>query len=72
MEDEAFEEVCIEGQPIVPQVEAFAKKHNIDLDKGWKVDVAKGVKQKLQKSKLDIVRDEYITKWQNPFNKLNC
>ena len=71
VEDEAFEDVLVAGQPIVPQVEAFATKYNVELDKGWKVDVARGVKQQLQKAKADVVPDEYITKWETLFNKFN-
>lgn len=71
VEDEDFEDFFSEGQPIVPQIEAFAKKHDVSLYKGWKVDVARGVKQQLQKAKTDIVLDEYLTKWESLFNKFN-
>lgn len=75
MEDEDFEDIHVIGQAIVPQIEAFASKYNIDLAKGWKVDVARGVKQQLQKLKADSIPDEYLEKWQklfNKFNHLNC
>lgn len=71
VEDEAFEDVHIERQAIVPQVEAFASRHNIELNKGWKVEVAKGVKQQLLKAKADIIPDAYISKWEALFNKFN-
>jgi len=71
VEDETFEDVYVEGQAIVPQVEAFASKHSIELDKGWKVEVAKGVKQQLLKAKSSIDSDEYISKWGLLFNKFN-
>lgn len=71
VEDELFEDIFAEGQAIVPQAEQFAERHSIQLDKGWKVDVAKGVKQQFQKGKSDIVPDEYMSKWLCLFKKFN-
>lgn len=71
VEDEDFEDFLVTGQAIVPQVEAFAAKYNISLPKGWKVDVAKGVKQQLQKAKTGTVPDEYLEKWETLFDKFN-
>src|ERR1700722_10841244 len=41
---EEFSDGLKEGAPIVPQIEAYAKKHGIELELGWKVDIAKRVK----------------------------
>ena len=71
VEDEAFEDYLVTGQAIVPQVESFAEKYNVALPKGWKVDVARGVKQQLQKAKPEIVPDEYLQKWERLFNMFN-
>lgn len=71
VEDENFEDFFVEGQPIVPQVEEFAKKYGISLYRGWKVDVARGVKQQLQKAKANTVPDEYLAKWESLFNMFN-
>lgn len=71
VEDEDFEDFLVTGQAIVPQVEAFALKYNIILPKGWKVDVARGVKQQLQKAKTGTVPDEYLKKWETLFDKFN-
>lgn len=71
VEDEDFEDFLVTGQAIVPQVEAFAAKYNITLPKGWKVDVARGVKQQLIKAKAGVIPDEYLTRWENLFNKFN-
>ncbi|MBD5457194.1 MAG: ATP-binding protein [Lachnospiraceae bacterium] len=71
VEDESFEDVFSDGQAIIPQIEQFAKRHSIQLSKGWKVDVAKGVKQQLQKGNSNIVPDEYIGKWRRLFEKFN-
>ena len=71
VEEEDFEDFLTAGQAIVPQVESFAKKYNIDLSKGWKVDVARGVKQQIQKVKTNVISDEYLAKWETLFNKFN-
>lgn len=71
VEDETFEEVYTNRKAIVPQIEAFARRHNIPLNKGWKVEVAKGVKQQLQRANFRTVPDEYIDKWTNLFNSFN-
>jgi hypothetical protein len=71
VEDETFEEVYTNGKAIVPQIEAFAGRHNIPLNKGWKVEVAKGVMQQLQRANSSIVPNEYIDKWTNLFNSFN-
>lgn len=71
VEDELFEDVFVDGKAIIPQVEQFAKLYGIQLGKGWKVDVAKGVKQQLQKGKSDIVPDAYMSKWLSLFEKFN-
>jgi len=71
VEDEAFEDAYAEGQAIVPQIESFASRHGVKLDKGWKVEIAKGIKQQLLKAKADVVPDDYISRWENFFNKFN-
>lgn len=71
VEDEYFEDVLVTGQALVPQVESFAEKHNVALPKGWKVDVARGVKQQLQKANAGVVPDEYLKKWITLFDKFN-
>lgn len=71
VEDEDFEGALVSGKAIVPQIEAFAKKYNIGLPKGWKVDVARGVKQQIQKANANAVPDEYVKKWEKLFNSFN-
>ena len=71
VEDEFFEDAFEKGQSIVPQIEKFAEQHKIKLDKGWKVEIARSVKQQLQNSKGNVVPDEYIEKWIQLFNNFN-
>lgn len=71
VEDEDFEDFFATGKAIVPQIEAFAEKYNITLPKGWKVDVARGVKKQLLNAKISSVSDEYLKKWDSLFDKFN-
>ena len=69
VEDEDIFDVISENEAIIPQIERFAKNHNMELGKGWKVDLSRSVKQQLLKSK-SIVSD-YIEKWIQLFEKFN-
>ena len=64
-EEEEFRDVLVPG-PIVPQIEAFAKKHNIVLVKpGWKVEVAKLAKSRWTKMDDPFAGDKsYVDAWQ--------
>lgn len=71
VEDEMFEDVYDSALPILPQIEAFAAKHSIELNKrGWKVEIAKSVKQALKNKKKENIDDDVITKWTNLFKKI--
>lgn len=70
VEDDNFADNYNNTMPIVPQIENYAKHHNIDLGKGWKVSLAKSVKQQLFNSKT-IVTDDILKKWENLFIKFN-
>ena len=52
--------------PIVPQLEKFAEDNQIALEIGWKVELCKKVKQKLE---FDV-SDDLENKWKNLFGKL--
>lgn len=67
IEDAQFEEVYDNSQPILPQIEAFAKAHDIELDKGWKVTLAKSAKQALKSKTKDGIEDAYIDFWSKLF-----
>ncbi len=36
--EEEFDELAQGGSPVVPQVDAYAKRHGIELELGWKVE----------------------------------
>lgn len=70
VEDESFGDIYNSSLPILPQIEAFAAKHSIELDKrGWKVEVAKAAKQALKNKKKDAIDKEFVDKWVKLFEK---
>ena len=69
VEDETFEDAYDSTRPVLPQIEAFAKKHSIEPKQGWKVELAKSVKQLLKNKKTTDIDEETKTKWVNLFKK---
>lgn len=63
VEDEDFEDEYDDAKPIVNQIEKFASDNNVDLEKGWKVELAKSAKKALLKAKEEKISSEYIEKW---------
>lgn len=56
------------GKPIVPQIEAWAEKHRVDLPvPGWKVELAKRVKQHLLSEGPKAILDEVLDRWTKVF-----
>lgn len=69
--EEEFDEVVEDGRPLIPQVEGYAKRNGIELELGWKVEVAKTAKFKLLGSKDPMEsEDELLDVWNNLFEKL--
>ncbi len=57
-----------EDEPIIPQLEAFAKQQQLELPVGWKVELSKRVKQRFD-GKVDAAIE---TKWQKLFELLQA
>ena len=69
--DENFSDIENMAQPVIPQVEAFAKMHHITLNPGWKVELARLVKKEILISPDSISSDkEIISKWVKLFKTL--
>lgn len=69
VEDEDFVERYDENSPIVDQIEAFAKRHNIILEPGkWKVDMAKWFKRQLLSG--GSVDNETLEQWETLFKAI--
>lgn len=71
VEDVYFEDKYNQDKSIVNQVEEFANGNNVELPKGWKVDVAKDVKKQLTILKKTDIEQEYIDIWKKLFAKFN-
>ena len=67
VEDEDIVDVLTKDQPVIPQIEQFAKRNGIELNKGWKVDLSRNVKQQILKAK--DIPDEFVERWIQLFNK---
>lgn len=69
--EEEFDEVVQAGRPIVPQVKRYAKDHGIELELGWKVEVAKTVKTRVLGAR-DPMKDEedLLQAWKLLFERL--
>ena len=63
VEDEDFEDSYDNAKPIINQIEKFASDNDIDLEKGWKVELAKSTKKALLKIKEEKINSEYVEKW---------
>lgn len=70
VEDESFEDIYKDTSPILPQIEAFAKKYSVELKLGWKVELAKFAKQMLKNKKKDDIDDTVVNMWVELFKKL--
>lgn len=63
--DEEFDEVVDSKQPIIPQIEVYCAKHDIEIKLGWKVEVATLFKSRLEKLTID---DKTVDKWTKIFS----
>ncbi len=56
--DDEFEDVVSTDRPICNQIEEFAKSQEIDLEAGWKVRLAKMVKNEILKGKGKAISED--------------
>jgi hypothetical protein len=68
--DEDFGDTLLSNEPIVPQIEVYAAKYSIELPHGWKVEVARRVKEQLLRSQDDVLSEysTHVGKWQQLFS----
>ncbi|MFZ5393881.1 AAA family ATPase [Acinetobacter bereziniae] len=66
-----FEDYYAKDLPILKQLEEFAVTNEIMLEKGWKVEFAKLVKNHLLKISRDKISEDTINVWKTLFSKLN-
>ncbi len=68
--DVPFGDVLRLGEPIVPQIEAWAMSQALTLTQGWKVEVAKRVKQSMLTAGVAAVDEAVLAKWTTLFKEL--
>ncbi|HMQ31818.1 MAG TPA: AAA family ATPase [Chloroflexaceae bacterium] len=61
--EEAFADVVRDGEPIVPQIEAWASRHHVRLPPHWKVELAKRVKQQALNKGIAAIDESLQEKW---------
>lgn len=68
--EEDFNELFDESKPLVPQVKEYARANKIELPLGWKVNVAKQVKNRLlRKRRQDLPSEEDVQRWKRLFER---
>lgn len=66
-----FENEYDESQPIIGQIKKWGEEFNIDLQLGYKVELAKDVKQEMLKPKFrGMINDEYVSIWKQLFDQI--
>jgi hypothetical protein len=69
----AFADEVENGKPIVPQIEAWAQRHGVKLEKpGWKVELAKRVKQQLLTDGPGAIDEATLGQWTALFSTLQA
>lgn len=67
--EKPFSDEIQKGKPIVPQIEAWAQRYGIKLEKpGWKVDLAKRVKTKMLSDGHQAFAGTVVQNWTNLFD----
>lgn len=64
-----FEDFYSTDKPIINQIEDWAKAENIILEKGWKVDIARDLQNKFDKS-FNKIDEKYVQIWSDLFKQL--
>ncbi|MGJ5039726.1 AAA family ATPase [Bradyrhizobium sp. HKCCYLRH1062] len=68
--DVPFADVVKPGEPIVPQIEAWAKVQGVALHDGWKVDVAREAKRRALESTKPLFDEATLDTWKKLFEDL--
>lgn len=64
--DNFFDDYFKKDQPIVDQIESWAKENSITLEDGWKVELARTAQNRFDKT-MDEVTEELEETWKNLF-----
>jgi 5S rRNA maturation endonuclease (ribonuclease M5) len=66
--DRHFEDVHVEGKPVVPQIKAWAAEEGFDLPDDWKIQLALGVKSRLLTNPDKYVDEARLSQWSSMFD----
>lgn len=69
VEDDDFDNEYDENKPILPQIEVFRDKYNVEFNQGWKVELAKSAKQMMKNKRKSDINDT-VDMWVKLFSKL--
>lgn len=69
VEDDDFDNVYDNNKPILPQIEAFRDKYDVEFNQGWKVELAKSAKQVLKNRGKDSINNKKIELWLDVFRR---
>tara|TARA_R110002012_G_scaffold314504_1_gene527321 strand:+ start:185 stop:2320 length:2136 start_codon:yes stop_codon:yes gene_type:complete len=67
--DQYFEDYHDSKKPIVDQIEDWAKNNSIDLEGGWKVELARTIQNRFDKH-FEKIDDKLVKSWKQIFEKL--
>lgn len=67
--DQYFEDYYKKGEPIVDQIESWAKTNSIELENGWKVEIARIAQNRFDKV-MESIPKEMEENWKKLFDKL--
>lgn len=68
VDEPEFQDKYDPKKPIVDQIELFAGENSIELEKGWKVNLAMNFKIQLKNKKPTDIPDGYLEMWIKLFN----
>lgn len=63
VEDDDFNDEYDKNKPILPQIEKFGDKYNVEFKQGWKVELAKSAKQMLKNKSKDSIDSKIVDLW---------
>ena len=67
--EEDFDEVTDKSKPIIPQLKDYCNSEGLKLESGWKVNLARKVRQRMAKPVYQSnVSDDVIKRWTGLFN----
>ncbi len=68
--EEDFDEVMQPDKPIIDQIVSYAAKNGVDLEPGWKVELAKRVKARLLRQGATAIPVPALERWGILFDRL--